>query len=282
MRVLITGGTSGMGQQLAMQLSELGHDVDVFGGMNQVKGMNLVALSRGRIQYYPVDLGNIGDVKRVAAEYMAEHEALDYLVLNAGVYPDKQGADHLGVDKAFVVNYLHRFMLALLLRPLLLSAAAPRVLINGCSRLGGLNKDDQGFARMYSAQQGMSEALKANALLAFWLNSPCGYGIDVDGFHPGFVNSGFIRQEGRLKPLLAKWFARSPRQVAGMMCQLLTEPQLSSGGRYIHGLKDAGYHHSITGRQQDFAWLWQQSLQLTNMIQPYWAKGLWAEGPDLL
>ncbi|WP_261842681.1 SDR family NAD(P)-dependent oxidoreductase [Aliamphritea ceti] len=271
MRILITGGTSGIGQQLAMKLSAGGHYIDVIGGTNQVKGMNLVALSQGRINYYPADLGNIGDVKRVAAEYLAEHNSLDCLVLNAGVYQREPVVDDLGVDKAFVVNYLHRFMLLLLLRPLLLNAEDARVLINGSLNVGGLDLDEQVFGRQYSGMKGMNEAFKANALMAYWLNHQCAYGIDIDAINPGFVNTKMARKGNWLMRLMRDWFAISPAQAADKMHQLLLTSRLSFGGSYFNGLRDIGYRRSVTKQQHDFENLWQQSLRLANMQQPYWA-----------
>ncbi|MBN3564375.1 SDR family NAD(P)-dependent oxidoreductase [Aliamphritea spongicola] len=271
MRVLITGGTSGMGQQLAMQLFAEGHDVDVIGGTDQVRGMNLVALSRGRIRYYPADLGNIGDIKRVAAEYCHECSSLDRLVLNAGVYQRQSLLDEKGVDKAFVVNYLHRFMLLLLLRPLLLASENPRVLINGCANFGGVELDSRIFGRRYQGMQGMTEALRANGLLAYWLNARGDYGVDVDAINPGYVNTGMHRQGGHLMRLMIHWFAISPQHAAEKIRQVLTASDLPSQGGYFNGVKVGRYRHSVTGRPEDFARLWEQSLSLAEIREPVWA-----------
>ena len=270
MRVLITGGTSGMGQQLAMRLSADGHDVDVIGGTDQVRGMNLVALSRGRIRYYPADLGNIGDIKRVAAEYFHECNALDRLVLNAGVYQRQSRLDEKGVDKAFVVNYLHRFMLLLLLRPLLLCSEHPRVLINGCANFGGVELDSSIFGRRYEGMKGMTEALRANALLAYWLNARGDYGIDVDAINPGYVNTGMHRRGGHLMRLMTHWFAISPEHAADKIRQVLTAPDLPLRGGYFNGVKAGRYRNSVTGRPEDFVRLWEQSLALAEMREPFW------------
>lgn len=270
MRVLITGATSGIGQQLALQLVSAGHQVDVVGGKNQVRGRNLVALSHGKINYYPVDLSDVADIKRVAAEYLAEHRQLDRLVLNAGTAPAQAELTSDGLDQAFVVNYLHRFMFLLWLRPLLLNTPAARVLINGASNSGTVRLTEGVFGRDYQPQQSVQEAYRACGMLAYWLNHVYGYGVEVDAIYPGYVKGNMTRHDPLLKRLLNHWSALQPAEAAESLLKVLTREQLELGGNFFQGGTDVGYRSGITNRQANFQRLWQKSLQLAQMRQPHW------------
>ena len=62
MRVLITGGTSGIGRAVALLLGRTSIDADVIGGRNQAKGSELAAAFenlRGALRFFPADLSSL-------------------------------------------------------------------------------------------------------------------------------------------------------------------------------------------------------------------------------
>jgi L-gulono-1,4-lactone dehydrogenase len=111
-RVIVTGGSSGIGRALADELSLRGADV-------------IVASRRpaGPHEHRPLDLTSKASVARFAKDLLREGRPIDALVLNAGVHvpwKDVRTAD--GDELHWQVNYLANFMLAELLLPLSLES----------------------------------------------------------------------------------------------------------------------------------------------------------------
>ena len=112
-RILITGGTSGIGRAVALLLGQRGIDVDVIGGSNQARSAELAAAFEdlpGTLRFLPADLSSVEGINCAVSEYLSQTEKLDAAFLNAGVFHKDARLDDKGRDTAFIVNYLHRFM----------------------------------------------------------------------------------------------------------------------------------------------------------------------------
>ena len=196
MRILITGGTSGIGRAVAVLLGQHGAHVDVIGGINEARGAALTAEFQdleGTMCFFPADLSSLESINDVLDEYLSQSETLDAAFLNAGVFHREATVDAKGRDTAFMVNYLHRFIFVRRLNELLRSSAEPRILINGSSnRALGLDLDPQVFGRRYSGTKGLTHALAANGFLTYWLNRRFATGVPVQSIDPGYVNTKMV------------------------------------------------------------------------------------------
>lgn len=119
-RVLVTGGTSGIGLAIAQAYAQAGAEVVVTGTRAQAAdyGLDLRAF-----QYQPWQLGDAAGTARLVASL----ERLDILVNNAGlVWPNGAGEDDPDVfDEALRLNLGAAFRLAQGCRPLLARSALP-------------------------------------------------------------------------------------------------------------------------------------------------------------
>lgn len=113
--ILITGSTDGIGLETAKLLVSNGHNV-LLHGRNPAKlaeaGKALSALGNGgTVETYVADLSRMKDVEALAIAVASQHENLDVLVNNAGVYqaPDTVTAD--GLDIRFAVNTIAPYLL---------------------------------------------------------------------------------------------------------------------------------------------------------------------------
>jgi len=163
LRILITGGTSGIGRAVAMERAARGHEVHVV-ARDPAK---LAALRRdlngAAVEVYAADLSSVADIKQFAREYRSAQTKLDLLFLNAGIFLRTPAINDDGHDRGFVVNYLHRFLLSVLLNPVLRAAEQPRILVNGDPRLvPALQLDAEVFGRSYPAVRCATQALAAN------------------------------------------------------------------------------------------------------------------------
>ncbi|MCG8686386.1 MAG: SDR family NAD(P)-dependent oxidoreductase [Desulfobacterales bacterium] len=121
--ILITGATDGIGLETARSLASSGHTL-LLHGRNQGKLDDVIkSLSSipgaGPIKCYVCDLSNMADVKAFANTVIEDHEKLDVLINNAGVFktPDPMTLD--GLDVRFAVNTIAPYILAQTLLPLL-------------------------------------------------------------------------------------------------------------------------------------------------------------------
>ena len=247
MRILITGGTSGIGRAVAMERAARGDEVHVV-ARDPAK---LAALRRdlngSTVEVFAADLSSVPDIKRFAREYRATHSALDLLFLNAGIFLRTPEINDEGHDRGFVVNYLHRFLLSVLLNPVLRAAEQPRVLVNGDPRMvPALQLDAEVFGRSYPAMRGAIQALAANTFLVYWLNRQFASGVPISLISPGYVRTNMggrklLRAFARFDPLasepeqaaqrIAEYIDTiSPRDADGRFFWNQTDPRPAQGG----------------------------------------------------
>ena len=85
---LVTGSTSGLGENVARRLGALGATV-IIHGLNEERGKEIAAditkKGPGRAVYYPGDFGSIKQVDALAERVKAGHPRLDLLINNAGI-----------------------------------------------------------------------------------------------------------------------------------------------------------------------------------------------------
>jgi NAD(P)-dependent dehydrogenase (short-subunit alcohol dehydrogenase family) len=101
---LVTGATSGIGRQIALELAGLGAEVVVHGRSAErgAKTVTEIENAGGKARFVAADLADADDVRRLAAEA----GAVDILINNAGVYEFGATAetDDATFDKHIEVN----------------------------------------------------------------------------------------------------------------------------------------------------------------------------------
>ncbi|WP_460664123.1 oxidoreductase [Kribbella swartbergensis] len=129
-RALVTGATSGIGYQTALELLRHGADVLV-AARNPEKAAQAAETLRQASGREPdvveLDLADLTSVEKAADQVAKSYDKLDLLVNNAGVMatPYRQTAD--GFELQLGTNHLGHFALTGRLLPSLLKAPAPRV-----------------------------------------------------------------------------------------------------------------------------------------------------------
>lgn len=83
--IFITGGTSGIGRALAEAFHKLGNKVIVAGRRKAL--LDEVAAANPGIEGVELDISDLADIERVAAQLIVDHPTLNVLVNNAGVMP---------------------------------------------------------------------------------------------------------------------------------------------------------------------------------------------------
>lgn len=130
-RILLTGGSSGIGFEAATLLLKAGHHLTL-----PCRDATTAAALRerlgGRIETPICDLADLSSIDRCAASLLAKGEPIDTLVLNAGLQYSG-GAEPRwsaqGFELTIAVNHLGHQALLQQLLPLLLRGTAPRLVV---------------------------------------------------------------------------------------------------------------------------------------------------------
>lgn len=134
--VIVTGASSGIGYQVALDLARKGAIVIGAGRdaarCETARTQILLISPEAKVEFLVADLSSREQVRRLAEQaqqLLDKHgQALDVLVNNAGLYSSKRIITEDGVELTFAVNHLAPFLLTHLLLPQLANAPEGRVL----------------------------------------------------------------------------------------------------------------------------------------------------------
>lgn len=245
---VVTGGTSGIGGEIARQLAAEGATVVVV-GRNAEKGRAFAEALRGKtgnaaIHFMEADLLSQASVRALATSLLRRFERLDILVNNAGGAFFKRGVTADGIEKTLALNVLTPYLLTNLLAPALQRSGSGRV-INVATKLRAgeqLRFDDLQSERGYGAISVYGRAKLALMMLTAELSrrlSPSG--IRVNSYHPGVVpETDFGTDMPRIFRVLGPFVAKmigvkvSLEQAADTALYLAAEPEVAfETGKYF-------------------------------------------------
>jgi len=270
--VVITGGTSGIGEVAAQRLAGMGARI-ILVARDKARGEATLSRLRsdGTSALHSIhygDLSCISEMKRLATEIVAAEPRIDVLINNAGAMfgSRQETADHL--ERTFALNHMAYFVLTLGLRERLIASSPARV-VNTASdahRGNKLDFDDLQSTRGYSGFKVYGRSKLCNILFTRELaHRSRGEGVTANCQHPGFVATRFGDNSGGFLSLatrLGKAFAISPEKGAETIVYLASSPDVAGiSGEYFHECRPA----TPTAEAQDEAAarrLWVESARL--------------------
>ncbi|OFY40730.1 MAG: hypothetical protein A2X18_11785 [Bacteroidetes bacterium GWF2_40_14] len=179
MKILITGGTNGMGKGVAKVLAGIDnqiHEVILLCRSKELgeATMREIENSTGNKKTSIVlcDLAKLSDVRNAIDDIQSKHKYLDCIFINAGLgYAAGRVETQDGMDSHFQVNYLSQFMLTLnLLNLLENSQNGPRVIFNA-TRVGKIFWDDIQMKKKWSYENGIFQAMVAKRMFLYKLDN---------------------------------------------------------------------------------------------------------------
>ena len=242
---LVTGGTNGIGKATAQALAKLGATV-VIVGRDAQKTSRVVEEIRAASGSHTVDslladLSSQQEVQRLADEFKGKYSQLHVLLNNAGGFFMRRQLGGNGIEMTFALNHLASFLLTNLLLDTL-KASAPARIINVSSNAhvsGKIEFDNLQGEREYGPRAYDNSKL-ANILFTMELARRLeGTGVTVNALHPGFVATGFAKNNGKviaaLVSLIAPLVARSPAKGAQTSVYLASSPSVEGiTGEYFY------------------------------------------------
>ena len=224
--VLITGGNSGIGLAIAMEIVSKGAQV-VLACRNQIKAAAakqkiLNILPDADIQIYPLDLASFASIKKFSNLFIAEHSKLDVLINNAGVLSEEQLFTEEGFELQFGVNYLGHALLTHLLLQVLKRACDARIihLSSIMHNLGRIDFNSFRGRKTYSGTAAYCQSKLANLLFSNELSRRLPSTITSNAAHPGAVNSDIYLEWPKLIYTIIKPFLISPRRAASLITEM--------------------------------------------------------------
>jgi NAD(P)-dependent dehydrogenase (short-subunit alcohol dehydrogenase family) len=240
--VVLTGGTSGIGQVAAEKLAGMGARI-VLVARDKQRGEATLRRLPGPATHsiHYADLSRISEMKRVAAEIAAAEPRVDVLINNAGAAFGSRQVTADGLEMTFAVNHVAYFILTQGLRERLLTSAPARI-VNTSSdahRRAKLDFNDLQSAKSYSGFQVYCRSKLCNVLFTRELARQLeGTGVTANSLHPGFVATRFGDQSGGLLASIlgvAKVFAISPEKGAETIIYLATSDAVDKvSGEYFY------------------------------------------------
>lgn len=243
--VLITGGTSGIGERSAAALARLGARVILTGrgaARAEAAAAKLREETGGDVRGLSLDLESLADVRRFAAEFTQAHPKLDVLINNAGAGFQERRVTAEGFEASLAVNVLGPYLLTHLLLGALKAAAPARVVFvnSGLHRMVKLDWDDLQSERGY---KGFPKAY-GRAKLALLLTTHAlarrldGSGVVVHSADPGQAATNYGEQWTGLTKFfwytLMKPFVSTPDKAARSTVALASDPAFAQRtGLYV-------------------------------------------------
>jgi NAD(P)-dependent dehydrogenase (short-subunit alcohol dehydrogenase family) len=246
-RVLITGATRGIGLAAAIELARRGALLTLV-ARNEARAADAVrqihAAARGAsVDVLTADLASQASIRQFAIDVQAKYSSIQVLINNAGaIYATRQLSPD-GIELTWAVNHLAPFLMTTLLLDRLKASTPARIVTTSSDAHEGaqIPFDDMNAQRSWGGfgfpRYGQTKL--ANILFTVELaRRLAGTGVTANCFHPGFVATGFNRNNGflmRIGMAISRPFARSAVKGAETLVWLVDSDAAgdTSGGYFV-------------------------------------------------
>jgi retinol dehydrogenase 12 len=264
---LITGATDGVGKATARRLLSDGWEV-VIVGRNAGRCESTIAelgASGGHVTALVGDLTLMSEVSRVASEFLARHDRLDLLMLNANAIVQTRVMTSEGFETNFAIGHLGRALLLLRLQGVLEATPGAQVMT-----VVGLNAEHADLDDLM-----LAEGFTAQAALGRWQWCQQVFLGEINGrspvlaniYMPGLVRTKILANE----PQPMRTIVRVANLIVGISVDKAADNVFATM-RTVDATAAKG---------ETFAWR-KQRKPLDLKMQPGEAERVWSLTMDLL
>jgi NAD(P)-dependent dehydrogenase (short-subunit alcohol dehydrogenase family) len=273
--VVITGGTSGIGEVAAETLAQMGARIILVARNKSRAEATIVRLRRSgpgiAHSVYFADLSRLAEMKRLAAEIADREPRIDILINNAGALFGTRRLMEDGLEYTFAVNHMSYFVVTKGLRDRLLASGGARIIntASAAHQRATLDFDDLQSAKNFRAMTAYGRSKLCNILFTRQLaRSLQGTDVTANCLHPGFVATRFADESGGLISRfawLAKFFAISPAEGAQTIIYLASSPEVANvTGQYFYKCRPTTPSAPALDDRAALA-LWERSAALADI-----------------
>ncbi len=272
--VIITGGNSGIGKEIAISLAKMGFLVvivsrDPVKGVSALKDIQIISKDPS-VEMITGDLGNVTSTIELGNTLLRRFSGISILINNAGIWPTKKAINSDGIEESFMVNHLAPFILSNMLFDNLKQNAPSRIInVNAALYVKGkldLKKTPYGhdFSRLLSyANTKLCNILFMHEFSQRIANS----GVTINAIHPGVIKTRLGSTTGLTGVFLSliKIFWGDPKEGAKPPVWLATASDLEGvTGNYYDLFKEVELIESA--KDKDVAVkLWEVSKDLSRL-----------------
>ncbi|KAL9242947.1 hypothetical protein vseg_016901 [Gypsophila vaccaria] len=260
---IITGGTSGIGEETARTLAKRGARVVLparsYKAGEETKSRILSESPHAEVLVMPLDLSSLSSVSNFVNLFHSLHLPLNLLINNAGQFSHAHAISDDGIEITFATNYLGHFLLTkLLLNKMVETAESTGIqgrIVNVSSSIHTwFTADIFAYLHLITTTKTEYDATRAYALsklanvlhtkhLALILQQMKA-NVTVNCVHPGIVRTRLTRdREGILTDvvfLLASKLLKTIPQAAATTCFVATHPKVANvSGKYFADCNEA-------------------------------------------
>jgi len=277
--VVVTGGTSGIGEIAALRLAEKGARIVLIARDKTRADATLAKLknanpSATHTAHYG-DLSALAEMKRVAGEVATNEPRIDVLVNNAGAVFLSRKTSVDGLEMTFATNHMAYFVVTNILLDRLKATPGARIVstASDAHKSGKLDFDDLQSEKRYSSFRVYGTSKLCNILftreLARRLDD-----VDVTAncLHPGFVGTRFGQNNAtnifaKLLRSAVMSLGISPEEGAKTIIHLASSPDVAAiSGEYFYKCKVAE-PTAAAQNDADAKQLWDVSAKIAGLGQ---------------
>ena len=258
--VVLTGATSGLGFAAARQLAVCGATL-VLVGRNAERNAAVVAelveaTGNTSITQVAADMGDLDQVRQLAAAVLADHDRIDVLIHNAGALTPERHEAPSGIEATVASQVVGPFLLTTLLLDRLRESAPSRVLTMSS---GGMYATGLTVSRIemtsddYNGTEQYARAKRAQVTLnEMWAERFGERAVQFHALHPGWadtpgVDASLPTFSKVMGPLL-----RTPDQGADTLVWLAADDAaLTSNGEFWLDRRQRSIHKLPTTKRTD-------------------------------
>lgn len=194
--VLITGATSGIGKQTAIELVRMGASVH-FIARDKTKAISLreilIQEGKGRpCKFYIADLSSQKDIIQVAQQILIDFPVIDILINNAGAVFSDFELSKDGIEKTIATNHFAYYLLTRELMKALQASTSGRIVnvSSGSNRHGNIDLASFTENKGYNILKAYAQSKLANIIYTKYLAKQLeGSRVTVNALHPGRINT---------------------------------------------------------------------------------------------
>jgi len=255
--IIVTGGSSGIGEAAARILSKMGAKLVITGRSSDTKRI----AEELKCDYFLVDFTQFDEVKKFADKLLERYPRIDVLVNNVGGIFKNRRVTKDGLEQTFQVNHLSGFLLTQLLQKRLEASKALVVNTSSMANLfGDIRFNDLQLEQSFQSMRAYGTGKLMNILHAVEISKRF-QNVRAVSFHPGVVRTAFARESSGIfkwayEAAIKNWFMISPEAGADTLVWLIAGEGYDTliSGEYFYKRKPGKKNPQVTAENAQKLW----------------------------